>query len=49
MTGSKSSVLFVCVHNVGPSQMAAAYLTRLGREPVRSARSATRFALGSRL
>ncbi|PYC70167.1 phosphotyrosine protein phosphatase [Streptomyces tateyamensis] len=36
------SVLFVCVHNAGRSQMAAAFLTRLGRErvEVRSAGSA---------
>lgn len=37
-----SSVLFVCVHNAGRSQMAAAFLTRLGGErvEVRSAGSA---------
>ncbi|MER6304123.1 arsenate reductase ArsC [Kitasatospora sp. NPDC001539] len=36
------SVLFVCVHNAGRSQMAAAFLTRLGggRVEVRSAGSA---------
>ncbi|MQS16934.1 arsenate reductase ArsC [Streptomyces kaniharaensis] len=36
------SVLFVCVHNAGRSQMAAAFLTYLGRErvEVRSAGSA---------
>ncbi|MGV9267597.1 arsenate reductase ArsC [Kitasatospora sp. NPDC003701] len=36
------SVLFVCVHNAGRSQMAAAFLTRLGGErvQVRSAGSA---------
>ena len=36
------SVLFVCVHNAGRSQMAAAYLTQLagGRVEVRSAGSA---------
>ncbi|MEU9045643.1 MULTISPECIES: arsenate reductase ArsC [unclassified Kitasatospora] len=36
------SVLFVCVHNAGRSQMAAAFLTRLGGErvEVRSAGSA---------
>jgi arsenate reductase len=28
---SKPSVLFVCVHNAGRSQMAAAYLSHLGR------------------
>ena len=28
--GVKPSVLFVCVHNAGRSQMAAAYLARLG-------------------
>jgi len=38
---SKPSVLFVCVHNAGRSQMAAAYLTHLseGRIEVRSAGS----------
>ncbi|MEU5991929.1 arsenate reductase ArsC [Spirillospora sp. NPDC047418] len=38
----KPSVLFVCVHNAGRSQMAAAYLTHLAREKVevRSAGSA---------
>ena len=38
---SKSSVLFVCVHNAGRSQMAAAYLTHLAgdRVEVRSAGS----------
>ncbi|ALD65349.1 hypothetical protein AFL94_17095 [Arthrobacter sp. LS16] len=42
MTTSKPSVLFVCVHNAGRSQMAAAYLQRLseGRIEVRSAGSA---------
>ena len=35
---TKPSVLFVCVHNAGRSQMAAAYLTHLsrGRIEVRS-------------
>lgn len=39
---SKPSVLFVCVHNAGRSQMAAAYLSHLsqGRVEVRSAGSA---------
>ncbi|QCP07202.1 arsenate reductase ArsC [Micrococcus luteus] len=39
---TKPSVLFVCVHNAGRSQMAAAYLQRLagGRIEVRSAGSA---------
>lgn len=39
---SKPSVLFVCVHNAGRSQMAAAYLTHLsqGRVEVHSAGSA---------
>lgn len=39
---SKPSVLFVCVHNAGRSQMAAAYLTHLaqGQVEVRSAGSA---------
>ena len=38
---SKASVLFVCVHNAGRSQMAAAYLTALAgdRVEVRSAGS----------
>jgi arsenate reductase len=38
----KRSVLFVCVHNAGRSQMAAAYLTHLAgdRVEVRSAGSA---------
>ena len=38
----KPAVLFVCVHNAGRSQMAAAYLTRLsgGAVDVRSAGSA---------
>ena len=38
---TKPSVLFVCVHNAGRSQMAAAYLTHLsgGRVEVRSAGS----------
>jgi arsenate reductase (thioredoxin) len=39
---TKPSVLFVCVHNAGRSQMAAAYLTHFsrGRIEVRSAGSA---------
>nr|WP_312897598.1 arsenate reductase ArsC [Kitasatospora kifunensis] len=39
---SAPSVLFVCVHNAGRSQMAAAFLTRLGGDQVevRSAGSA---------
>ncbi|MGW8847761.1 arsenate reductase ArsC [Streptomyces xiamenensis] len=42
MSESKPSVLFVCVHNAGRSQMAAAFLTHLsqGRVEVRSAGSA---------
>src|ERR687894_762429 len=38
---SKPSVLFVCVHNAGRSQMAAAFLTHLsqGKVEVRSAGS----------
>jgi protein-tyrosine-phosphatase len=42
MTSATPSVLFVCVHNAGRSQMAAAFLTRLGagRVEVRSAGSA---------
>jgi arsenate reductase len=41
-TAAKPSVLFVCVHNAGRSQMAAAYLTHLtqGAVEVRSAGSA---------
>ncbi|NUL47806.1 arsenate reductase ArsC [Cellulosimicrobium funkei] len=41
-TTDKPSVLFVCVHNAGRSQMAAAYLSHLagGRIEVRSAGSA---------
>lgn len=41
-TTGKPSVLFVCVHNAGRSQMAAAYLSHLaeGRIEVRSAGSA---------
>ncbi len=41
-TTTKPSVLFVCVHNAGRSQMAAAYLTHLsgGAIEVRSAGSA---------
>ena len=40
--GDRPSVLFVCVHNAGRSQMAAAYLTHLskGTVEVRSAGSA---------
>ncbi len=42
MTTTAPSVLFVCVHNAGRSQMAAAFLTHLGgdRVAVRSAGSA---------
>ena len=42
MSSAKPSVLFVCVHNAGRSQMAAAYLTHLAgdRVEVRSAGSA---------
>ncbi|GAB3621692.1 arsenate reductase ArsC [Glutamicibacter endophyticus] len=41
-TNTKPSVLFVCVHNAGRSQMAAAFLSTLaeGRIEVRSAGSA---------
>ncbi|MFJ6416212.1 arsenate reductase ArsC [Paeniglutamicibacter sp. NPDC091659] len=41
-TASKPSVLFVCVHNAGRSQMAAAFLSNLsaGQIEVRSAGSA---------
>ena len=43
-TAKKPSVLFVCVHNAGRSQMAAAFLTTLakGAIEVRSAGSAAR-------
>ncbi|MBP8919578.1 MAG: arsenate reductase ArsC [Micropruina sp.] len=42
MTPNRPSVLFVCVHNAGRSQMAAAYTSRLsgGHVEVRSAGSA---------
>ncbi|MEN8652145.1 arsenate reductase ArsC [Streptomyces sp. 21So2-11] len=42
MSESRPSVLFVCIHNAGRSQMAAAFLTHLsaGRVEVRSAGSA---------
>ncbi|MCX4801838.1 arsenate reductase ArsC [Streptomyces sp. NBC_01214] len=42
MTTTAPSVLFVCIHNAGRSQMAAAFLTHLGgnRVTVRSAGSA---------
>ena len=42
MSPARPSVLFVCVHNAGRSQMAAAYLTHLAgdRVEVRSAGSA---------
>ena len=45
----KPSVLFVCVHNAGRSQMAAAYLTHLAgdRVEVRSAGSAPADAVNS--
>jgi arsenate reductase len=45
----KPTVLFVCVHNAGRSQMAAAYLTHLsdGRVVVRSAGSAPADAVNS--
>ncbi|MCT1686711.1 arsenate reductase ArsC [Pseudoglutamicibacter cumminsii] len=41
MNGHKPSVLFVCVHNAGRSQMAAGYLRHIagGRVEVRSAGS----------
>jgi arsenate reductase len=35
MTEATPSVLFVCVHNAGRSQMAAAFLTHLGGDRVR--------------
>lgn len=34
MTGDRASVLFVCVHNAGRSQMAAGYLRALGGDRV---------------
>ena len=34
MTTGKPTVLFVCVHNAGRSQMAAGYLTHLGGDAV---------------
>ena len=42
MSQSRPSVLFVCVHNAGRSQMAAAFVAKLaqGRVEVRSAGSA---------
>jgi len=42
MATKKTSVLFVCIHNAGRSQMAAAYLSHLGGDlvEVRSAGSA---------
>ncbi|MEE3848922.1 arsenate reductase ArsC [Gordonia sp. LSe1-13] len=42
MSSSRPSVLFVCVHNAGRSQMAAGFLTALGQDSVevRSAGSA---------
>ncbi|WP_062133756.1 arsenate reductase ArsC [Demequina aestuarii] len=41
MSDTKPSVIFVCVHNAGRSQMAAGYMTHLsqGRVEVRSAGS----------
>ncbi|RZS80135.1 arsenate reductase [Motilibacter rhizosphaerae] len=47
MTGSKPSVLFVCVHNAGRSQMAAGWLTALAGDTVevRSAGSAPKDAV----
>ena len=33
-TGKKPSVLFVCIHNAGRSQMAAAWLTHLAGDRV---------------
>ncbi|MGW9431623.1 arsenate reductase ArsC [Streptomyces decoyicus] len=49
MSEPKLSVLFVCVHNAGRSQMAAAFLTHLseGRVEVRSAGSAPADAVNS--
>ncbi|WP_026372812.1 arsenate reductase ArsC [Agrococcus lahaulensis] len=47
MTDPKPTVLFVCVHNAGRSQMAAGYLQHLagGRVEVRSAGSAPKDAI----
>ncbi|MFG2539341.1 low molecular weight phosphatase family protein [Streptomyces sp. NPDC048511] len=47
MPEPKPSVLFVCIHNAGRSQMAAAFLTHLseGRVEVRSAGSAPAVAV----
>jgi len=49
MTDSKPSVLFVCVHNAGRSQMAAGFLTHLAgdRIEVRSAGSTPADAVNS--
>ncbi|MFY8230825.1 MAG: arsenate reductase ArsC, partial [Candidatus Nanopelagicus sp.] len=46
---SKPSVIFVCVHNAGRSQMAAAFLTHLAgdRVEVRSAGSAPAASINS--
>ena len=46
---NKPSVLFVCVHNAGRSQMAAAFLTHLslGKVEVRSAGSAPADSINS--
>jgi len=35
VTGRKATILFVCVHNAGRSQMAAAFARRLGGDRVR--------------
>lgn len=47
--GSRPSVLFVCVHNAGRSQMAAGFLTHLGGDTieVRSAGSAPAATINS--
>lgn len=41
MTENKASVMFVCVHNAGRSQMAAAYLEHLGGDDVEVRSSGT--------
>lgn len=41
MTGPKASVMFVCIHNAGRSQMAAAYLKHLAGDLVEVRSSGT--------
>lgn len=40
--GNRPSVLFVCVHNAGRSQMAAGFVAALGGEAVRPIRDEIR-------